>query len=129
MNILDKINYINECMQNGKALLDAKVWADRATRIGTLQHFLTALIGLGAAFGYTFNVSPTDISSLAVGISVLVGILSQISNVIHVASNPEAGEDTSRSLIKPNVWPKLIFWTFLDVTVIAAAGYYISVQL
>ena len=129
-NLLDKLRYLNDCLQNGKSLMDPAVWGDRANRIGTLQHLLVAAVALVAAFGYKLDASPTDLSALAVGISVVVNLLSQASALIHTASNKELGRTVPRDLdpvaADRRMFTGLVAVLLVNAAIVGAAAWYIS---
>lgn len=87
--MFDKVKYLYECMQAGKALQDAGVWSRRADLIAKLTALLMAASGLAEAFGYDLRLSGTDVAAVAQGLGVLAVTL---VNVLHVASNKEAGK-------------------------------------
>jgi hypothetical protein len=89
--MLAKLKAFWDVLQKGKSLADKEVWADRATRTGTIAALLSALAALVASFGYDINISATDANEIAAGISAVVAVITAVANLLHVASNDAAG--------------------------------------
>jgi N-acetylmuramoyl-L-alanine amidase len=91
MSMIEKGRAAWDVMQQGKALSEPGVWSNRAKRGGHLAGLLSALVALLCAFGYRLELSADDIKELAGGISTAVFVVTQFSNLLHIAANPNAG--------------------------------------
>jgi hypothetical protein len=85
----DKLVYIFSCLNAGKALLNAQVWANRVSLVSYLSAFLSTSLVAIQAFGVDLRIGTDEVNQIALGISAMITL---VGNIIHVMSNPNAGK-------------------------------------
>jgi hypothetical protein len=88
MSILSAIDSAYQALQTGKQLANPHAWSNAATTKGLLASLITALVGLAHAYDIPIEVSGVDVQSMALGLSSLGMVISQL---LHIVSNKNAG--------------------------------------
>ena len=86
MNLLAALSTFSKALQVGGQLTNPQSWSSVASATASASILATALVGLSAAAGYP--IADGIAQPAALGIATILGVAGQ---VIHVASNPNAG--------------------------------------
>ena len=83
-----KLKDITACFQAGKALGDARTWSNRATAVGAIGAFASAIMATLAAFGHSIPLSQEELQAIVGGVGTVAFL---VVDRLHVASNKDAG--------------------------------------
>lgn len=82
------ISDVLSAFRKGKELANAATWKNRAIAANALGVFLTAVLGIAAAFGYNLDIDAQTVQTIAEGLAAGICLL----NVgVHVTTSERVG--------------------------------------
>ena len=76
---MGKLAAFVDLFRKGSEVADPATWKNRAASIVAVTALIYAVLAIGKAYGYVFDISPEDVGGIAVGIVTAVSLLSNFT--------------------------------------------------